>query len=77
MPSTLDLAWHHDSLVATGPVSSRGLARPPSDKLGRRSGKVMPRGLALCRSAGLWPKSWRLSTSRIIDELVALFVQDE
>lgn len=51
MPSTLDLAWHHGSLVATGPVSSRGFARPPSDKLGRRSGKVMPHSLALYRSA--------------------------
>lgn len=53
MPSTLDLAWHHGFLVATGPVSSRGLARPPSDKLGHRSGKVMPHSLALCRSASV------------------------
>lgn len=51
MPSTLELEWHHGSLVATGTVSSRGFARPPSDKLGRRSGKVMPHGLALYRSA--------------------------
>lgn len=49
MPSTLDLAWHRGSLVAT--VSSRGFARPPSDKLGCRSGKVMPHSLALYRSA--------------------------
>lgn len=50
MLSTLDLAWHHCSLVATGPVGSRGFARPPSEKLGRHSGKVMPQSLTLYRS---------------------------
>ncbi len=75
MPSTLDLALHHRFLVATRPVSSRGFARPPSDKLGCRSGKVMPRSLARYRSASV-AKELAFSAGLPINELFALFVKD-
>ncbi len=68
MPSTLDLAWQPGSLVAPRPVSSRGFARPPSDRLGCCSGKVMPRSLTLYRSPSV-AKELVYSVSLTIDEL--------